>query len=186
MNHIKDCRQNIPGLQQSLAVIIAESNTIGAAATIWNEVRRSGLENCMAMDESGKKSGSEEATRIGSRTLRENKLVMVELVRTALKNHKMVFHANFCSGFLKEKYRPYNSPTVRDTRDYVPKELKNFMRIKPVVPETSRRIGTRKVGYYFSGKETGVKTDDFVDDIGMAILLYRVFNTNVKYSKYWY
>lgn len=175
----------IPGLEQCLAIIIPEANSIGVASAIWNSVQLAGLANCMMMDEDKKKSAAEDSTRLGSRLLRENKLLIVAMTKKALLERRMVFHDAFRHGLINPKHKSYNMVRMLDTRNYVMLELRTYMAVRPQI-STMQIRSNKKAGVYYTGKEAGVRTDDFVDMVGLNLFMESVFFGNaVKYGSHW-
>lgn len=183
-NHILDCRGR-PGLKQCLAVIIPEANTIGVAAAIRNYMEVSGIVNWCMPPEDGKKGAAEADTRLGSRLMRENKLLMLEMTLIAHREHRIVFHNDFVSGLINDKHKSHNMQRMLDARNYVMLEMKGFMAIRPQVPASYAQYG-KKAGVYYTGKESGVKTDDFVMMMALNWFMQQNFYGNViKYGQHW-
>lgn len=161
IKHINAIRK-VPGLQNSLIVIIPESNLGWEAQRHEQDIKKSGLKNIIFIKEDGNHGGT------GYRMDKNNKNAMGMAFKSKLESEKVVFHKNFIC--IDEE----NSPAAM--KDEIVKQCGNYSR-KIVIPND-----VNKRPEIFWGGKSGYGYDDNCICVQALLLYKRVFLTSEKYS----
>ncbi len=127
----------------------------------------------MMMNEDTIHKGGVSVDLPGSRTTRMNKPLMVDMLRVALRENRIIFYRRFVVS------QP-DYATCSDVKEEMITQLKSFCRIlkeNKMNPSAANTIT-------YDGKGGGGQ-DDFVITIMLSILMRSVFYTKSKYQKYW-
>ena len=174
--HIARVRK-LPGFELALAVLIVESNMSGKPVGILHALRDMEVTDLYMMREDLEPKHGQ-LLRPGSRTMEDNKIYMVEMLKELLENKRVMIHEKFV----------WACPEVCDHNDIL-RELIDQLRyfLKYLV---TKRIGGDEVSaYHYSGKKSGKLKDDmtmsFSDNVYRAALFLssdRYASVRAKYT----
>lgn len=170
MSHIEAVRR-LPGFERAMAFLVIESNMHGANVAIPQYIAASNLQNVVTMREDKLLPNGEEL-RPGTRTTHENKVTMIEMLKTRIDSRAMMIHANFVVS--QPDYSIYTEPEKEMFG-----ELRTFTEIIKVNP----RDPTVRPTKTFTGKLNGRK-DDFVMSLADNVFHHSKLVADSKYARY--
>lgn len=162
IEQIRHVRRNVTGMSNARAILVIESNLDQKADDIESYVKRF-IENVCGVTERvlDRKAGGERLVK-GSRTSRQNKNSMMEILESQLKRKTIYFHAEFRETYhraMEDKMIHIKSlmRTHLSSMNIHYKEDVNNPYVTPVVT--------------YSGKDNGMN-DDFVMVFGILFYVY--------------
>lgn len=170
VSHIQATRR-LKGFEQSMAVVIVESNLPGIATDVARHLSGSRLSNVISMREDREPYHATEI-RAGSRTNEQNRVAMIEMFKKRLEEKRVLIHKDFVVS--QPEYSMYPDPEKAMFQ-----QLSGFTLITVVNP----RDVTARPKKVYTGKISGGK-DDAVLSLSDNCYHHAVFMTDERYAMY--
>lgn len=168
--HIEAVKQRIPSLRKAFPIIIPEANMPVALDIQWQLKTYFGVK-CELMTEDNDRSSTTPYDMPGSVTTKQNKPIMIDILKRSLELGHVVFADPFITA-------DESTGNTRDIRKEFINQMYNFARI------TVTRInpdGSPYVRIYHSGKAAG-GNDDFVIALALGLYMRGIFLEKEKYE----
>lgn len=160
--------RTIKGFERANAIVIIESNYYGWAPQLIRHVQLSPTRNVTFMRQD-MVANSDGEIRPGSRTTKENKVLMSEMLVSLVDHHYLLLHRHFQTAMPELSLYP-------DLIAELCRQMHTYMRVSE--PNSHNPLARASITY--TGKLTG--KDDMVMTLAIAVFNYNIWMTDPRYA----